>query len=53
MTPAEILDSLEKDFAQLQVNLQAHGQIQQIFRNMRQNLVNPKKGKLEEETPEK
>lgn len=49
MTPAEIIDSLEKDFAQLQVNLQAHGQIQQIFRAMRQKLANPKHGKLEEE----
>lgn len=38
MTPTEIFDSLEKEFAQLQINLQAHIQIKQIFNAMRQNL---------------
>lgn len=45
MTPAEIIISLEKDFAQLQVNLQAHIQIKQIFMAMKQNMNNPKNGK--------
>jgi hypothetical protein len=45
MTPVEIIDSLEKDFAQLQVNLQAHIQIKQIFNAMRQNMANSNNGK--------
>lgn len=45
MTSAEIIESLEKDFAQLQVNLQAHIQIKQIFNALRQNLDNSQNGK--------
>lgn len=49
MTPVEIVDSLEKDLGQLQVNLQAHGQIQQIFRNMRQKIDASKNEELKKE----
>lgn len=42
MSPVEVIDLLEKEFAQLQVNLQAHIQIKQILNATRQKIDAPK-----------
>lgn len=44
MTTTEIIDSLEKELAQLQINLQAHIQIKQVLNAMRGDLDNSKNG---------